>query len=369
MSDVRALTVTAELVDYAVAHGSELPGPVLDDLRAETAALGPPAGMQIGPDEGQLLTLLTRLVGARRAVEVGTFTGYSSLCIARGLSPGGPGTAPGWPTASSCASHRPSTRCGRCRPSRTSTSPSSTPTRAATWATGTSWCPACVPVGCCSPTTCCGRAASSSPRAPPRRTNPTTTPGRFAPSTTMSPPTTGSTWRSCRRSMASPSPGAADDRCRRAGSHAELRRLQDRPGLVGSGDVDVGSRPAAVEIEHELLRAAGQPDARPGSAGRHLAAARRLEGDPGPPRLAQHQPRHAPQHGPQRGVEIGAVGARWPRVGAGAAHVLVVDEPLVQVERLAQAGQAPRQPGRPGSQPVDQGLVALRAGLVHERGL
>ena len=89
MSDVRALTVTAELVDYAVAHGSDLPGPVLDDLRAETAALGPAAGMQIGPDEGQLLTLLTRLVGARRAVEVGTFTGYSSLCIARGLAPGG----------------------------------------------------------------------------------------------------------------------------------------------------------------------------------------------------------------------------------------------------------------------------------------
>ena len=89
MSDVRALTVTAELVDYAVAHGSELPGPVLDDLRAETAALGPPAGMQIGPDEGQLLTLLTRLVGARQAVEVGTFTGYSSLCISRGLAPGG----------------------------------------------------------------------------------------------------------------------------------------------------------------------------------------------------------------------------------------------------------------------------------------
>jgi caffeoyl-CoA O-methyltransferase len=89
MSDVRALTVTAELVDYAVAHGSELPGPVLDDLRAETAALGPPAGMQVGPDEGQLLTLLTRLVGARQAVEVGTFTGYSSLCIARGLAPGG----------------------------------------------------------------------------------------------------------------------------------------------------------------------------------------------------------------------------------------------------------------------------------------
>ena len=45
--------------------------------------------MQIGADQGQLLTLLTRLAGARRAVEVGTFTGYSSLCIARGLADDG----------------------------------------------------------------------------------------------------------------------------------------------------------------------------------------------------------------------------------------------------------------------------------------
>jgi caffeoyl-CoA O-methyltransferase len=89
MRDVRALTVTAELVDYAVAHGSWAADPVLADLRAETATLGPSAGMQIGPDQGQLLTLLTRLVAARRAVEVGTFTGYSALCIARGLVEGG----------------------------------------------------------------------------------------------------------------------------------------------------------------------------------------------------------------------------------------------------------------------------------------
>jgi caffeoyl-CoA O-methyltransferase len=45
--------------------------------------------MQIGDDQGQLLTMMARLVGARRAVEVGTFTGYSSLCIARGLAEGG----------------------------------------------------------------------------------------------------------------------------------------------------------------------------------------------------------------------------------------------------------------------------------------
>jgi caffeoyl-CoA O-methyltransferase len=89
MSDVRALTVTSELVDYAVAHGSWLDDPVLADLRAETMALGPVASMQIGPDQGQLLTLFARLVGATRAVEVGTFTGYSSLCIARGLAADG----------------------------------------------------------------------------------------------------------------------------------------------------------------------------------------------------------------------------------------------------------------------------------------
>lgn len=89
MSDIRTLPVTAALIDYAAAHGTWPDDEVLADLRAETRALGPPAGMQIGPDQGQLLTLLTRLVGARRAVEVGTFTGYSALCIARGLAEGG----------------------------------------------------------------------------------------------------------------------------------------------------------------------------------------------------------------------------------------------------------------------------------------
>lgn len=89
MADIRALPVTADLIDYAVSHGSIPVDTVLAELRAETAALGGPAGMQIGPDQGQLLTVLARLVGARRAIEVGTFTGYSSLCIARGLAEGG----------------------------------------------------------------------------------------------------------------------------------------------------------------------------------------------------------------------------------------------------------------------------------------
>jgi caffeoyl-CoA O-methyltransferase len=89
MTDVRTLSVTPELLAYAVEHGTWTHDDVLDDLQAETRKLGRAAGMQIGPDEGQLLTFLARLVGARRAVEVGTFTGYSSLCIARGLTPDG----------------------------------------------------------------------------------------------------------------------------------------------------------------------------------------------------------------------------------------------------------------------------------------
>jgi caffeoyl-CoA O-methyltransferase len=86
---VRSFLVTDDVRSYAVDHGSWRPDDVVAELRAETLALGDPAGMQIGDDQGQLLTMMARLVGARRAVEVGTFTGYSSLCIARGLAPGG----------------------------------------------------------------------------------------------------------------------------------------------------------------------------------------------------------------------------------------------------------------------------------------
>lgn len=53
-------------------------------LRQETAAL-PEAGMQIGPDQGALLALLVRLINARHALEIGTFTGYSALAVAAAL--------------------------------------------------------------------------------------------------------------------------------------------------------------------------------------------------------------------------------------------------------------------------------------------
>jgi caffeoyl-CoA O-methyltransferase len=71
--------------DYLLAH-SEPADDVLRDLADETHRdLARQSGMQISHDEGELLTMLVRLTGAREAVEVGTFTGYSSTCIARGL--------------------------------------------------------------------------------------------------------------------------------------------------------------------------------------------------------------------------------------------------------------------------------------------
>src|SRR4051812_43355906 len=63
---------------------------ILRDLAAETSTqFADAAEMQVSHDEGELLTMLVRLTGARLAVEVGVFTGYSAICIARGLSAGG----------------------------------------------------------------------------------------------------------------------------------------------------------------------------------------------------------------------------------------------------------------------------------------
>ncbi|MGQ0617443.1 MAG: O-methyltransferase [Acidimicrobiia bacterium] len=84
----KSFLLSPELHEYLLAHG-----PVIDDVQQElidqTAALGDVSIMQVAPEQGALLTILTRLVGARHALEVGTFTGYSSLCIARGLAEGG----------------------------------------------------------------------------------------------------------------------------------------------------------------------------------------------------------------------------------------------------------------------------------------
>ncbi|MEV5821564.1 O-methyltransferase [Micromonospora harpali] len=85
----KSLPLTPELHAYVVAHGSA-PDEVMRDLIEETlAALPAEARMQVAPEQAAFLTFLTRLVGARQAVEVGTFTGLSSLAIARGLAEGG----------------------------------------------------------------------------------------------------------------------------------------------------------------------------------------------------------------------------------------------------------------------------------------
>jgi caffeoyl-CoA O-methyltransferase len=82
--------LSQELQDYLVAHSTP-PDGVLLELAAETLRRYPDAaGMQIGPEQGTFMTLLAALAGARTAIEVGTFTGYSSICLARGL--GGDGS-------------------------------------------------------------------------------------------------------------------------------------------------------------------------------------------------------------------------------------------------------------------------------------
>ena len=73
--------------DYVLKSSSREPE-VLAELRAATAHL-PNSVMQIGADQGQLMALLVRLIGARRCLEIGTFTGYSALAVALALPEGG----------------------------------------------------------------------------------------------------------------------------------------------------------------------------------------------------------------------------------------------------------------------------------------
>jgi caffeoyl-CoA O-methyltransferase len=82
------LSLTQPMYEYLVAHSAP-PDDVLRDLAEETAALGPVSMMQVAVEQGAFLTMLARLMGARRAIEICTFTGYSSICIARGLADGG----------------------------------------------------------------------------------------------------------------------------------------------------------------------------------------------------------------------------------------------------------------------------------------
>ena len=84
----KSFLLSEPLHSYLVDHSLALDD-VQRSLIDETGALGAVSGMQIAPEQGAFLTVLTAALGVRSAVEVGTFTGYSALSIARGLAVGG----------------------------------------------------------------------------------------------------------------------------------------------------------------------------------------------------------------------------------------------------------------------------------------
>jgi caffeoyl-CoA O-methyltransferase len=85
MAEGKFLRLTPELYNYLVAHGGNHDA-LLAELADETARrMGGVAMMQISPEQGTLMTILACAIGARHAVELGTFTGYSAICIARAL--------------------------------------------------------------------------------------------------------------------------------------------------------------------------------------------------------------------------------------------------------------------------------------------
>lgn len=79
----RTLSIDDRIYDYLLSVSVQEPA-LLTQLREETAR-EPLANMQIAPEQGQFMALLVELLGVRRAIEIGTFTGYSALCIAMSM--------------------------------------------------------------------------------------------------------------------------------------------------------------------------------------------------------------------------------------------------------------------------------------------
>jgi caffeoyl-CoA O-methyltransferase len=82
------LALTEQIYAYLMNNSLREPD-VLRRLREETVATNPNAGMAVSPVQGQFMTLLVKLIGAVKTLEVGVFTGYSSLCTALALPPHG----------------------------------------------------------------------------------------------------------------------------------------------------------------------------------------------------------------------------------------------------------------------------------------
>ena len=77
----KTIGLEGRLYDYYAAHGYREPE-ILKELRTETARLGGLSQMQIGPEQGAFMAMLVKITGAKRILEIGTFTGYSSLSMA-----------------------------------------------------------------------------------------------------------------------------------------------------------------------------------------------------------------------------------------------------------------------------------------------
>ncbi len=182
---LKTIGLSDELHNYVVAHSAPI-SDLMRELAEETRRLLPAdADMQVAPEQATFLTFLTRMLGARNAVEIGTFTGLSSLAIATALPDDGKLTCfdvsteftdvarrywdarrPRQPHRTA-ASARPGKRCPVCPTSRTSTWRSSTPTRSATRRTGRNSCRGCAPAESSPSTTCCGTAPCSTRAATP----------------------------------------------------------------------------------------------------------------------------------------------------------------------------------------------------------
>jgi caffeoyl-CoA O-methyltransferase len=87
--ELKYIALTNPLYHYLVNCRSHASDPVLQYLRRETDALGDISKMQISEEQGSFMTILVAAIAAKSAIEVGTFTGYSSICIARGLTQNG----------------------------------------------------------------------------------------------------------------------------------------------------------------------------------------------------------------------------------------------------------------------------------------
>jgi caffeoyl-CoA O-methyltransferase len=82
---MKYVTLDDSLYQYICEHQFDAGDTVLKELRARTLSLGDASRMQISGEQGAFFSVLVSSVGARSAIEVGTFTGYSSICIARAL--------------------------------------------------------------------------------------------------------------------------------------------------------------------------------------------------------------------------------------------------------------------------------------------